>query len=152
LRRYADIIGVETKSAQTVAAVKNALRELADADLVLIDTHGVSGKDRGHYTRLAAILRAARPDEVHLVLPASMHAAVQTRVAERFKPLGVSRVVLTHLDEAVGLGVLLNAIGRLEWGLSYLSDGETVPNHLSEACPVRVADLAFPAPVKAPAS
>lgn len=145
MRRYADVIGVELKSAQTVAAVKDALRAFGDVDLVLIDTHGVGGADRGHYARLAAVLRAARPDEVHLVLPVSMHPRVQTSIAARFKPLGVSRVVLTHLDEAVGLGVVLNVVGRLQWGISYVSDGETVPHHLSEACPRRIADLAIPA-------
>jgi flagellar biosynthesis protein FlhF len=143
MRRYADVLGVDMKSAQTVSAVKDALGEFGDADLVLIDTHGVSGADRGHYARLAAVLRAARPDEIHLVLPVSMHPRVQSGVAARFKPLGVSRVVLTHLDEAVGLGVVLNAIGKLEWGISYVSDGETVPHHLAEGCARRIADLAI---------
>lgn len=145
MKRYADIIGVEFKAAQTVAGVKDVLREFGDVDLLLVDTHGVSGRDRGHYVRLAAVLRAARPDEIHLVLPASMVAGVQARVAKRFGPLGVSRVVLTHLDETVGLGVVLNAIEKLEWGLSYVTDGETIPNHLTEACPDRLAELVLPA-------
>jgi len=144
LRRYAEIIDVPMHTAQTVAGVKHIFHELEPVDLILIDTHGVCAGDRGHFARLLAVLRAARPDEVHLVLPASMLPSVQARMAKRFGPLGVSRVVLTHLDEAVGLGVILNAIEKLEWGLSYVTNGETVPNHIEEACAEHMAALIFP--------
>ena len=72
-----------------------------------------------------------------------MLPSVQARMAQRFKPLGVSRVVLTHLDEAVGLGVVLNSIEKLSWGLSYITDGERVPNNIEEACAERLAALCF---------
>ncbi len=139
MRRYAEIIGVPMLTAQTVGGVKDALRTMPAADIVLIDTHGVCTTQRGHFARLAALVRAARPDETHLVLPVSMAPRVQERMAQRFGPLGVSKVVLTHLDEAVGLGVILSAIDRLRWGLSYVTDGESVPNHISENCSESVA-------------
>jgi flagellar biosynthesis protein FlhF len=145
MRRYADIIGVKMDVAQTVAQVKDLVGKLDDVELLLIDTHGVCAGNQEHFTRLAAMLRAARPHEVHLVLPASMIPSVQARLGQRFRPLGVSRVALTHLDEVVGLGVVLNAIEKLEWGLSYLTNGERVPNHIQEACPERMARLFFPA-------
>jgi len=144
LRRYAEIIGVELRVAQTVSGVKDAVRALNSYDLVLIDTHGACATDRGHFARLAAVLRAARPHEMHMVLPASMTPSVQQRMAARFGPLGAQKIVLTHLDEAVGLGVVLNAIDQLEWGLSYITDGESVPNNIEEACADRMATLIFP--------
>ena len=128
-----------------LAGVKDAADQTRDYDLVLIDTHGVCAADQGHFARLAAVLRAARPDEVHLVLPASIVPSVQERTARRFGPLGVSNVILTHLDEAVGLGVILNTIEKLEWKLSYVTTGERVPNHIEEACAERMAALVFPA-------
>jgi flagellar biosynthesis protein FlhF len=144
LRRYADLIGTPMHSAQTIAGVKETMRGMPPTDLVLIDTHGVCAGDRGHFARLAAVLGATRPDEVHLVLPASMLPSVQARMAERFAPLGVSRVVLTHVDETVGLGVVLNAIEKLRWGLSYVTDGETIPNSIAEACAERLAAVISP--------
>ncbi len=140
MRRYADIIGVPMLTAQTVGGVKEVLRSMPPTDIVLIDTHGVCTTQRGHFARLAALVRAARPDETHLVLPVSMAPRVQERMAQRFGPLGVSKVVLTHLDEAVGLGVILSAIDKLRWGLSYVTDGESVPNHITDACSESVAD------------
>jgi len=145
VQRYAELIGVPMHATQTVAAASRTFRELESVDLVLIDTHGVCPTARERFAQLAAFLQAAQADEVHLVLPASMVASMQTRMAKWFGPLGVSRVVLTHLDEAVGLGVVLNAMERLRWGLSYVTNGESVPNNIQVACASRMAALFFPA-------
>lgn len=145
LKRYADVIGVPMYTAQTVTAAETLRRETERHELVLIDTHGVCAAEPEHFARLAAVLRAAGPHEVHLALPASMMPSVQQRMARRFGPLGVSGVILTHLDEAVGLGVILNALDRLEWGLSYVTTGERIPNHIEEACADRMAALILPA-------
>lgn len=141
LRRYAEVIGVAFRAAQTVSSLKEALRELGDAELVLIDTAGVSAGEQGRFARLAALLRAARPEELHLVLPASMSVSTQHRVAASFAPLGVSRVAFTRLDEAVGLGVLLTAVERLGLRLSYVTDGQIVPSDVREACGRDLAEL-----------
>ncbi len=144
LRRYAEIIHVPMESAQTAPAVHEALKRCEDADCVLIDTPGVGPREQGRFARVAMLLRAARPDEVHLVLPASLSTAAQSRLGQGFAPLNVSRVVLTHLDEAVGFGVVLNAVDRLKWHLSYLSAGQNVPRDIEEACSQRVAELILP--------
>lgn len=143
LRRYAEIIGVPMYAAQTVRGTRETFARLRGMDLVLIDTPGMGLWDRGRFARLGALLRAARTDEVHLVLPVYVDAAIQRRTAEAFAPLGVSRVVLTRLDEAVGLGVVLNALEHLEWSVSYFTDGQKVPNDIQEACGSRVAELVF---------
>jgi flagellar biosynthesis protein FlhF len=92
------------------------------------------------------MLRAAKPQETHLVMPASLAGPVQQRVAELFAPLGVSRVVLTRLDETVGLGVILTAITKTSWALSYVTDGQNVPKNIQQACGRSIAELILPAP------
>jgi len=143
LRRYAELIGVPMHSVQTVAAARELLGKLDPVDLLLIDTPGIGVQDRGRFVRLAALLRAVRPQEVHLVLPASLAPAVQQRAAKLFAPLGVARVVLTRLDEVVGFGVVLGAVGKMGWPLSYLTDGQNVPKNIEKACGRRVAEIIF---------
>ena len=72
--------------------------------------------------------------------PASMSPSVQTCIAQGLAPLGVSKLVLTRLDDIVGLGVILNVVERLHLGLSYLTAGQNVPSDLQEASGERVAD------------
>jgi flagellar biosynthesis protein FlhF len=144
LRRYAELIGVPLYRVQTVADARELSARLQPADLLLIDTPGVGLRDRGRFARLAALLRSSRPQEVHLVMPVSLAQSAQQRAAQLFAPLGVSRVVLTRLDEIVGLGVILTAAQRLKWGLSYTTDGQNVPKNIHEACGRRMAELILP--------
>ncbi|MFO0840639.1 MAG: hypothetical protein U1D55_19185 [Phycisphaerae bacterium] len=143
LRRFGALLGVPMKSAQTVSRLKQAQKSLADVDLLLIDTPGLGFRDRGRFVRLAALLRAAHADELHLVLPACLIPTVQDRYARAFAPLGASRLVLTHLDEAVGMGVMLGAVERLGLALSFFCGGQNVPKDINCACSDLLATLVF---------
>lgn len=144
IRRYGELIGVPVFAANSPAKVRELFRDLPEVDLVLIDSHGVSPRERGRYARLAAMLRAARPDETHLVLPASMAPAVQRQICDAAAVLHVSKVMLTRLDEVLGLGVVLSAVQRIKWGLSYVTDGQNVPSNLEIACGTRFAERILP--------
>jgi flagellar biosynthesis protein FlhF len=148
LRRYADLIQVPMAIAQTLAGVENALTEFRSVTHVLIDTPGVGLREDGRFARMAALLRAARPDEIHLVLSSSTAPAVQLRLGQAFAPLGISRLVLTRLDEAVGFGVVLNLLEQLKLKLSYFSTGQNVPQDFETACSRRVAELIYPVQVR----
>jgi flagellar biosynthesis protein FlhF len=141
LRRYAEVLGLPLHTAQTIAEVKQCLKDIGAADVILIDTPGVGFREQGRFARLVLLLRAARPDETHLVLPVSLTPAVQIRVAQSFAPLGISRAVLTRLDEAIGLGVILNIAQRLNLNVSYVTTGQNVPRDIEEAGGRRVAEL-----------
>ncbi len=141
LRRYADILGLELHTAQTLAAVKQGVKDIGAVDVLLIDTPGVGLREQGRFARLVLLLRAARPDETHLVLPVSLTPDVQSRVAQSFAPLGISRAVLTRLDEAIGCGVILNIAQRLNLGVSYITTGQNVPRDIEAAGGQRVAEL-----------
>jgi flagellar biosynthesis protein FlhF len=139
LRRYADLLDVPLHAAQTIDQVKAALR--SSSDLLLIDTPGIGSRDQGLFARAAALLRAAQPAEIHLVLPASLASEVQERTARAFAPLGVSRAILTHLDEVIGFGVVLNVMQRLNIALSHVTTGQNVPDDLESACETQFAEL-----------
>jgi flagellar biosynthesis protein FlhF len=141
LQRYADILGLQLHAAQTLAQVKQAIKDIGPVDVLLIDTPGVGLREQGRFARLASLLRAAHPDETHLVLPVSLTPEVQLRVAQSLAPLGISRVVLTRLDEAIGCGVILNIAQRLNLGVSYITTGQNVPRDIEAAGGQRVAEL-----------
>lgn len=139
LGRYAQIISVPIHGAETLGQVHDALHGL-DTDLLLIDTPGVALREEGRFVRLAALLRAARPQEVHLALPASLSRAAQLATIQRFAPLRITHLMLTRLDEAVGLGVLLTTLERLQWPLSYTTHGQRVPADIAIADHSRIAE------------
>jgi len=144
LQRYGEIVGTPVEAVQSIPDVKPVLSRLSGCDVVLIDGPGVGPRDQGRFARLAALLRALRPDEVHLTLPVWLTPTVLARTAEAFAPLGVSRVILTHVDEVAGYGAVVTAMDKLRWPLSFWTMGQNVPQDLEEACSRRLAELILP--------
>lgn len=141
LRTYADIVGLPLHVAKGEEGVRAACETLADRDIVLIDTAGRGHTDRERLAELARLVRAAEPDETHLVLSATGRDETLVAQAHAFAGVGVDRVVVSKLDEAVGFGVLLGALSRIGQPVSWLTTGQHVPDDIEPARADRLAEL-----------
>jgi len=136
LRLYADIIGSPLDVARTPHELEAAL-ERARRPL-LLDTAGRSPLDDGSRTMLRIL--ASRPDvRSHLVLAATTPRDVARRVFDRFEDACPSRVVVTKLDEAESLTLLLPVLCDRGLPVSYLGTGQSVPEDLERATPPALA-------------
>jgi flagellar biosynthesis protein FlhF len=79
------------------------------------------------------MLAEAQADEVHLVLSAVSSIASLKKTAKRFIEVGATAIVLTKLDEATGLGNLLPLLRSCRLPLSYLTNGQNVPDDIEAA-------------------
>jgi len=140
LRTYADIINLPMKVVSTPREMREALAQMADLDLVLMDTAGRSPRDEVKIHELKAFLTEAQADEVHLVLSSVAGASTLSRTAERFATVGTTALILTKIDEATGLGNLLPLMRSSGLPLSYLTDGQNVPDDIQAAHPAALAD------------
>lgn len=143
LRTYADIIDLPMQVVSTPREMREALRQLEGLDLVLMDTAGRSPRDEIKIQELKAFLTEVYADEVHLVLSSVASARTLEQTAERFKSVGTTALVLTKLDEATGLGNLVPLLRSSGLPLSYLTNGQNVPDDIETATPRRVARLAL---------
>lgn len=141
LRTYAEIIDLPMKVVTSPLEMRRALDELAGLDLVLIDTAGRSPRDELKIQELKSLLAEARVDEVHLVL--SMTGSVRSleATAEKFAVANTTSVILTKLDEAAGLGTLLSVARKVPLPISYLTNGQDVPDDIEPAHATRMARL-----------
>ncbi len=133
LRTYAEIIGVPLHVVDSPEGMPAAVRALHDCDVVFIDTAGRSQNDSLGVQELACFLAETPPDEIHLVLAATSSKRVLEQAIDRFRPVGMSRVIFTKLDEAVGFGVMLACLRRTEAKLSYVTMGQNVPSDIEVA-------------------
>jgi flagellar biosynthesis protein FlhF len=78
---------------------------------------------------------------VYLVLSSAASAASLARTAEQFSAVGTTALVLTKLDEATGMGNLLPLLRSSRLPLSYLTDGQIVPDDIRVAEKRRIARL-----------
>ncbi|MSR60154.1 MAG: flagellar biosynthesis protein FlhF [Planctomycetaceae bacterium] len=133
LRTYAEIIDLPMKVVTSPREMRRALDELSGLDLVLIDTAGRSPRDELKIQELKSLLAEAQVDEVHLVLSMVASAKSLEATAEKFAPAGPTSVILTKLDEAVGMGSLLSVARRVPLPVSYLTTGQDVPDDIEHA-------------------
>ena len=141
LRTYAEIIGVPMAVARCASELSRALEDMADLDVILIDTAGRSQKDTARITELKALLEVARPHETHLVLAGTASRSVLLQEADEFSRVGIDHVVLTKLDEAVSFGMLIEVVHRIGTRLSFLTTGQEVPDHIETARSDRLAAM-----------
>ncbi len=133
LRTYADIIDLPMEVVSTPREMREAVDRLSGLDLVLLDTAGRSPRDEVKIQELKSMLAEAQADEIHLVLSSVASTASLQKAAERFADVGVTALLLTKLDEATGLGNLLPLVRSCELPLSYLTNGQNVPDDIEPA-------------------
>ncbi len=146
LRTYAGIIGLPLKIANSPEELSNAIIELGDCDIVVIDTAGRSQNNTKRLEELAEFTRAANPDETHLVLSTTVGDNVLRKTAQRFEALGPDRCILTKLDEAVTTGPIAGLCDRIGLPLSFITIGQEVPDDLEPARADRLARCVLDGP------
>ena len=139
--RYGEIMGVPTHMARDQAGLREAIAAEPEAQLVLIDTAGRS--DPAALEAQAQLLKAAPETEQHLVLSAATGGRELRAAIRRFKSRGVSRFILTKLDEADGPASVLSVATDLGCPVSCVTNGQRVPDDLHPATGPLLVELAL---------
>lgn len=125
LRAFGKMLGVPVQVAQDRDVLKTLLEEHATRSLVLIDTAGISQRDE-RVSRLTSALELAQVKRV-LVLNSGTQAGGIEDVLRAFGARETAGVLLSKVDEAVGLGACLDALIRHRLPLVGYTDGQRVP-------------------------
>ena len=133
LRTYADIMDLPMEVVSTPRELREAIQRLSHLDLILMDTAGRSPRDDVQIQELKSMLAEARPDEVHLVLSAVSSVQQLQTTAKNFERVGVTSLTLTKLDEAISLGNILPLLRSCKLPLSYITNGQNVPDDIEAA-------------------
>ncbi len=144
LRTYAQIIGVPVQVVSSVTELSEALSTTGDTDRVLIDTTGHSPRRVSEFAELAKYLRERQEIEKHLVLSATTKSEDLREAVVGFECFAPDKFVFTKLDETSRYGGIANELIATGRPLSYLTDGQKVPEDLIAPTPESVADLLVP--------
>ena len=125
LRAFGRMLGVPVQVAQDREVLQRLLKEHEGCRLVLIDTAGIGQRD----DRVGQLTSALEVSQVRRVLV--MNAAAQPGSLEEvlgaFGARETAGVLLSKVDEAVGLGACLDALVRHRLPLLGYADGQRVP-------------------------
>ena len=141
LKTYAELIDLPMQVVTSPEEMRRAVSEFHGLDVVLIDTAGRSPRDEPRIRELKACLDAAQADEVYLVLSLASGLPALETVATNFRPVGVTSLILTKLDESAAAGLLLQIARQFRLPVSYLTTGQNVPDDIEPAQRTRMARL-----------
>ncbi len=129
LRIYGKILGVSVHAVKDATDLAMLLGELRDKRLVLIDTVGMSQRDRMVASQ-GTLLAGCREIRKILLLNATASAATLEEVVNAYAPGEKLDCIITKVDEAAGLAPAIDACIRHGLLLHYLTNGQRVPEDI----------------------
>jgi len=133
LKTYAGIIGIPVETASTRKELKNSLSKLRDKDLILVDTAGISQKNKKGIHELKLLLSKIHPVETHLVMSANTKNDVLEDIIKKFRIITYNRLIFTKLDESITYGDILNQLIWTKTPASYFTNSQQVPEGIEIA-------------------
>jgi len=141
LKVYGEIMQLPVDVVITPEQLEQAIAKHSDKDLILIDTAGRSPRDAYCIDELSSFLGPDLHIDKHLVLSAGTRENELLDTIARFNSLDISNTIFTKIDECSNLGILLNIQIQNSNPLSYVTNGQRVPEDLIEISPKIVAEL-----------
>ncbi len=141
IRSYAEIIGIPCEVVHSPKDMEQVLADLADYELVLIDTAGRSPNNPARMYELRNMIDAAMPEEIHLVLSSTTRRRDLDNLVDRFAAVGFDRVILTKMDESMTFGAIFNVHAKCAKPFSYFTNGQSVPEDIETATQSLVAGM-----------
>jgi flagellar biosynthetic protein FlhF len=145
LMRYARIIGFQFQAPSGPEEINAALAHCRDDDVIIVDTPGFGMNDTATLQQVTDMVSQIDGAEVHLLLNAGVQHCVMAAMLDFFKPLGVVRLLFTHLDWVKDHGQLFNLAINTGLPISYLSTTSEVPDGFQQATAGRLVNLLLPA-------
>ena len=141
LKTYSDILGLPLEIVYNPDALKKAIDKHKDKQLILIDTAGRSQYNEYQMKELSGLLSIDADIEKHLVMSATTKTSDGMELLENFSICQPDRVIFTKVDETGTHGIILNILHRRKVALSYVTNGQSVPDDIEPASVERLAEL-----------
>lgn len=141
LKTYSDILGLPLEIVYNPEALRQAIAKHQDKQLILLDTAGRSQYNAYQMKELSELLSVAEDIETHLVMSATTKTSDGIELMENFAICHPDRLIFTKADETNTHGILLNILHRRKVALSYVTNGQSVPDDIEPASLDRVAEL-----------
>lgn len=129
LRIYGRILGVQVHTVRDASELRRTLQDLAGKHMVLIDTIGMSQRDK-MVAEQAAMLSGAGHVRRLLLLNATSRGDTLEDVVRAYEGPDLAGCILSKTDEAASLAPALDVVIRHELRAYYIANGQRVPEDL----------------------
>lgn len=135
LRTYANILDLPLHIVYSPNEINDTIEKVKDYDLVLVDTTGFSHKNQTQKEDIKTMLDSVDEKferDVYLVLSATTKYQDLKDIIDTYHSFTNFNLIFTKLDETITYGNILNAKLYSNAELSYITDGQNVPDDIAE--------------------
>ncbi|MFJ7933158.1 flagellar biosynthesis protein FlhF [Sporosarcina sp. NPDC096371] len=133
LRTYANLLQAPVEVAYNSQDFEKAIAKLADRDLIFIDTAGRNYKEVKFVEDLTKLIDFSLDMESFLVLSMTSKEQDMKIIVEQFKAFSIEKFIFTKMDETSSIGPMFNLMKDHSIGTAYYTDGQEVPEDITEA-------------------
>lgn len=133
LRTYANLLQAPVEIVYNNADFKEAINKMKDLDLVFIDTAGRNYKETKYVDDVKKLIDFTLDMECYLVLSVTSKEEDMKTIVERFKSFPIEKFIFTKVDETSSVGPIFNLMKQFDKGIAYYTDGQEVPEDITEA-------------------
>ncbi|PIC65617.1 flagellar biosynthesis protein FlhF [Sporosarcina sp. P13] len=133
LRTYANLLQAPVEVAYNESDFRVAIEKLKDRDLVFIDTAGRNYKEAKFVEDLKKLVDFSLEMETFLVLSTTSKEQDMDIIIERFEKFPIEKFIFTKTDETNSVGAMINLMLKYNIGMAYYTDGQEVPEDITEA-------------------
>ncbi len=139
IETYAEIMQLPAAFAESRDDLEKVISVSQDVDIILVDTIGKSPGDFQKLGEIKDILGACGSrNEVHLAISATTKSSDIEEILRQFEPFRYRAVIVTKLDETSRAGNVLGPLIERQKAISYITDGQLVPQDLEAATVTRL--------------
>ena len=140
LKTYAEILSVEVGVVYSANDFNEYITRLAPKyDMILVDTAGRSHKNSDNLIELAGLLAICPEAERHLVLSLTTKCDDLLKIIDAYAEITDFDIIFTKLDETLELGSILNICYLTQKRISYVTNGQNVPDDIALLEPEKIA-------------
>lgn len=143
LKIYGRILNVPVHAVKEDVELAETLEDLKRSHLVLIDTVGMSQRDRNLPEQIKFLCGDNRPVKRQLLLPATAQGVTLDDIVRAHQGASLDGCILTKVDETVSLAPAIDCLIRHGLQLHYVTNGQRVPEDIRTANASYLVDRAF---------
>lgn len=142
LQRIAQLLKVPFSPVKGSRQLREALGDFSSKGLVLVDTQGIGLRGPAAVNQFKAFARLTELKK-YLVSSSLIDRQVFEQALTSFGLMGLSGVILTHVEESIQLGPLVSTLIERRTPVAYLANGPRIPEDISPARPAKLAAAAL---------
>jgi flagellar biosynthesis protein FlhF len=133
LKTYANILNIPLEVVFSPQDLTKAFLQLKDRDVIFMDTAGRNFRNEMYVSELHALMQGKGKSETFLVLSLTTKYKDMKVITDNFSKFNLDKVLFTKMDETDSYGSIVNLLNDFPLKLSYVTNGQNVPDDITVA-------------------